>query len=693
MSEHREAQIVEMSIEGRDQEKSHVLLDVARPTPQERATHGYLVAITELTGATPKTAQMVRAWVDFAIERYYASVPQNVADHFEEILQRLNTQSGLYLRQHPQERVAMVLCVVHDTDTHIAIHGVPTTLLLYRTGTGWRAHDLTAQTDQGTNLFSQVLSGVLRPDDRLLLASPHTAEFFTSDRLCKISESKTINDVSEHMSRVLRELSADVSFAYAWIRVARVIDDAAPHASAHEKKSHGSMADLLLKTKSTASILAPPVITIPKDKVVTTLLKGARRGATIGWQWTRVSAQRSLAAARQSDTLQRVSRSLHPASMWRQFLQLTRSGVHYVQHLPPQRRKIFYIASSTVLIVLAAAAGLLWQQWSIARAARADQGVTAFQDTMRAANETFTSQREAEARLLLTDAQRQFDTLVADDILPDEQTAALRNELKSLTQKIRRELAVSPVAHKTTARPISVTTLGTTVALLTNAGDISVLRNGTLTPLATVAGAQKLFADKEHQRVVALIKDESMRGINLRTGRIDTVTLARAPEHTATGARVFYGGRYYAHDKLTKQIYRYDGKQPLTYDGAKKWITDGGQPTDVTHIAADSSLWLVTGNGAPLKYTSGKLQPFRVSGAEPAFERAASAATGAQSTNIYLLDAQHPRIVITDRAGVLQQQIVFPQNISGITQFALDEKETIIAIITDDGIFLTAALK
>lgn len=697
MSERREVQIVEVLIEGRDQEKSHVLLDVARPTPEERASHGYLVAITELSGATPKTAQMVRAWIDFAIERYYASVPQDVAAHFEEILQRLNTQSGLYLRQHPQEQVSMVLCIVHGTDTHLAIHGSPTALLLYRTAAGWRALDLVSQVEQGSHLFSNVLTGTLRPDDRLLLASPHTAEFFTPDRLCKISEGKAVADVNDHMNRVLTELSADVSFGYAWIRVSHVItedDEQRPsNRATSQKKSHSSMADLLLKTKSTASILAPPVITIPKDKVVTTLLKGAHRGAAIGWQWTRVAAQRSLVAARQSDSLQRIARSLHPSSLVARGRMWYGAANRQFYALPPKRKKIFVLSLAAAVLVLAAGVGLFWQQWALAREARAEQLVTALRDTMRSTDEAFVSQREAAARLLLADAQQQFDTIATDELLPDKDTIALREELMRLSQKVRREFLVTPKHHKISARAIAVATLGNAAATLAEDGTVSVVRNDAPTALATITGAQRIFSDKEHGRFVVVLGDDSLVGLDARTGRTAPITLARAADHTATGAEIFYGGRYYVYDRLTKQIYRYDGKQPTTYDSPKRWITDGGQPIDVTRMGADSSLWLITGNGAPLKYTSGKLQPYRVAGAEPPLERASAVALGSVTTNVYVLDRDRARIVITDRAGALQQQILFPTDITKISGLALDEKETTLAVITENGKFYTAALK
>ncbi len=696
MSEHRDALINDVLIEGRDQEKSHVLLEIARPTPAERATHGYFFAVVELSGATPKTVHMVQAWVDFAIERYYQAVPHDVATHFEDILHKLNTQSGMYLKQHANEHVAMALCVVHDTITHVAIHGSPTVLLLYHASAGWRALNLAAQAEQSGQLFSNVLTGSLRPDDRLLIASTHVADFFSADRLSKISEGKSVPEVSEHMSRVLGDLSSDVSFGYVWVRVARVLsendtDTSAALTKQPGKKSGASMADLLLRTKSTASILAPSVISLPKDKIVTTILQGTSRGARIGWQWTRVLTQRSFVAARQSRVMQRAVGALHPRSLWDQARKLIFHVSRQFNELPARRKKILIIASISVAVIFAAILGLLWQQYSLNRTAQATSLTAKFRDSMRTTEDTFMSQRDAEARLLLADAQQQFRTLEQEDLLDNQEREKLRGLLAGLTQKVLREQRLKIVAHQTTGRAIAVASLNTVVAVLTDNGAVSIVRNGVLTALATVPRGVNLFADKNRERFIVVTDDGALVGVHVQTGATTPITLNRITEHTVTAAHVFYNGRYYAYDTVAKQIFRYENKQPMSYDNGKRWITDGGQPMDVVSLSADSSLWLVTGKGAPLKYTAGKLQPYRVSGVEPALERARGVAVGPKSNNLYVIDADRPRIVVTDRDGVLQQQLTFPSNISGIAAIAVDEKESTVSVITPDGRFFTAS--
>jgi hypothetical protein len=302
MSDRIELRFHDFLAEGRDESKSHVFLEIAQPAANEIATHGYFFAIAELSGATPKTIQMVRAWIEFAIESYYKSVPTNVENHFEAILGQLNTQSSLYLKQHASEEINMAVAVVCNTSLYLAIHGHPAALLFYRKDEAWHSMSMVDpdSTDIPGQLFSNVVTGVLRVDDQFMLATPRVTEFFSADRLAKISESKSMADVNDHMLRVLNDLSSEYSFAGTWIRLVRAFDETkeimqqkVANETAVPRKSNSSMSELLNKTRDTATILAPPVLTIPKDKIVTNILKLAQSAVVSSGKTLVNSAQKT----------------------------------------------------------------------------------------------------------------------------------------------------------------------------------------------------------------------------------------------------------------------------------------------------------------------------------------------------------------------------------------------------------------
>ena len=100
-------------------------------------------------------------------------------------------------------------------------------------------------------------------------------------------------------------------------------------------------------------------------------------------------------------------------------------------------------------------------------------------------------------------------------------------------------------------------------------------------------------------------------------------------------------------------------------------------------LSVDTSLWLRTDAGAIMKYTAGKLQPYRVSGAVPDLEHADQLLTSA-SGRVYLLDTRNHRVLVTDRDGSLVKQYVF-ENDKTMTRIAVDKNETAVTGISSDG--------
>ncbi|MCX6781247.1 MAG: hypothetical protein NT003_04005 [Candidatus Magasanikbacteria bacterium] len=367
MGERIELRVHDFLVEGRDESKSHVLVEIAEPSPNEVSTHGHFFAIAELSGATPKTIQMVRAWIEFAIDTYYKSVPTNIELHFETIMGLLNTQSSLYLKQHANEIIHIAIASVCNGALYLAVHGRPTALLLYNKDGGWHTMDLVDETamDSPGQLFSNVVTGVMRVDDRFLIATPRVIEFFSADRLTKISEGKTLEEVTEHMQRVLSEMSSDYSFAAVWLRLVRAFDEtkeimqhkvAPPEQPAPvqriEKKADASMTELFNKAKSTAAILAPPVLTIPKDKIITNILKLAQRSMTTSGKAVVSATQTSISylkTERGRAAIEKINQKISPRSYLENLQQQLISNF---SALPIKRKQTLMIAVGGVVVAL-----------------------------------------------------------------------------------------------------------------------------------------------------------------------------------------------------------------------------------------------------------------------------------------------------------------------------------------------------
>ncbi len=703
MSDRLELTVHDFLIEGRDEAKSHVLLEIAAPAPEELVSHGHFFALAELGGASPKTIQLVRAWIEFAIEKYFASTPTNIESHFENILNQLNTQSSVYLRQHANEQIQIVVAAVCGTSLFMAFHGKPAVLLLYRKQEAWQSMDLSEGYSEGTappQLFGNIVSGTLRPDDRLLLATSRVTEFFTADRLTKISEGKTIEEVAVHMERVITEMSSDFSFGGAWIKLTRVIaHEEIPAATIqlntqtpiiHERRSQTSITELMRKTKSTAELLAPPIISIPRDKIITSLLQLARKGLVKSGIGV-ASISRSALAFVSTKSKVLISKKISPT----------------IKNITPPKIKMFGMAEKHIsksflvqpfikknklaigiglLAITILIAGLLYAHHRTIAAQKVAVILAATNDRLTAANSAFTFQKESDAQNLLVEATTQFNTLT-----PSERTSeAARVTASALVDMKNKVFHINSVQPELIAQVPHIKNIFIANGLptfLVDHGHVQAIKSSKVVDVGTTPDGTGDFAfiDEDNKRIIITTGNvpKHFFGMPLSGGKTTDILLTPLPEHTRFDAAVFYSGRAYIYDNTATMLYRYD-KVDDGYGSGKKWIVDGTKPVSITKISADNSLWLLTQQGTILKFTAGKLQPFHFTNITPEISHVATVLTGMSGTVVYFLDTENARLVVTDRDGKLTHQYTFPSN-TRLTSIAIDKNETAAFGVTDDG--------
>lgn len=694
MSDRIELRVHDFLAEGRDESKSHVLLEIAQPAPNEVSTHGHFFALAELSNATPKTIQMVRAWIEFAIESYYKSTPTNIESHFETILNQLNLQSALYLKQHAHESINIAVASVCNSNLYIAIHGKPAALLFYHKDDTWRWMDLVDpnSTDVPGQLFSNVVNGSMRVDDRFLLATPRVIEFFSADRLAKISEGKSAEEVNEHMNRILNDMSSDYSFAGVWLRLVRAFDEVkeattvqghnASSNAAPPRRAESSMADLMKKTKSTAEILAPPVLTIPKDKIVTNLLKLAHKGMTTSGTAI-VSVTRTSLNFIKANKGKLVPSSIPDHKSVSNLMKQTGSGlVSSYSGLPTKRKYTMLAAIAVGVITIGAVGSLAWMRANSTSQQEFKNQLESVREKLRTAEESFVYQNEPAARATLSEAAALFAAL-PEDIRTDDEGVVAAAELNEKRTKILRiaPVTLQLVSETESIKGLDIVSVGTSAVILSRDGEVIHLKENAK-KIGALSNAQSLYFDESAKRIIAATTKRSLTAFPLDGSASKNISVSWMPEDTKTDASVFYSGRLYTYNGATKMIYRYDGSDS-GYSTGKRWITDSGKPTGIVDLSADNSLWLRTDAGAVLKYTAGRLQAFQINGLMPDVGPVAKILTSA-SGKIYFLDTNNHRVVVTDRDGKLAKQYVFESD-KKLTRFAIDKNETAVTGITDDG--------
>jgi len=691
MSDRIELRYHDFLAEGRDVSKSHVLFEIAQPSANEVATHGHFFAIAELAGATPKTIQMVRAWVEFAIESYYKSVPTSVENHFETILGQLNTQSSLYLKQHANEEINIAVAVVCNSMLYLAVHGKPAALLFYRKDEAWQSMNMVDPNsiDQPGQLFSNVVTGAMRVEDQFLLATPHVTEFFSADRLSKISETKSMREVNDHMLRVLSELSSEYSFAGVWLRLVRAFDETKEimqtkiaNAPEPEKKSNSSMSELLSKTRDTASILAPPVLMIPKDKIITNILKLAQTSVISGGKAIITTTTSSVAFIKKNKNMFGVEK-ISDALSGHKLLDATKINfVSKFSDLPKKRKTSMALAIGVAVIAIIAVGAIAFNRSSRAQNEASLALLEQVREKIFSANESFTYQNESVARTQISEAAQIFSQLPSK-LQASEDGVAVSLDITEKRDRILHVKKVTPAPFdEASATPAKdMLSVGVQIATLSEQGEIA-LFGSTSKKLGAISGAQSIYFDESNKRIVAAKSGRAFSSISLDGKKTSDISVSWMPEDTQTDSLTFYSGRLYSYNNKNQAIFRYDGVEN-SYGAGKRWIVDGSKPSNVVELSIDTSVWMKTADGKILKYTAGKAQTFKISGLEPEATNITQIVTS-NSTNVYFLDSENNRIIQTTRDGKLITQFVYPSD-TKLQKIALDKNEIIATGLLADG--------
>lgn len=691
MSDRIELRYHDFLAEGRDVSKSHVLLEIAQPAANEVATHGHFFAIAELSGATPKTIQMVRAWVEFAIEGYYKSVPTSVENHFETILGQLNTQSSLYLKQHAHEEINIAVAVVCNSMLYLAIHGKPAALLFYRKDEAWHSMNMVDpnSTDQPGLLFSNVVTGAMRVEDQFFLATPRVTEFFSADRLAKISETKSMREVNDHMLRVLSELSSEYSFAGVWLRLVRAFDETKEIMQTKvvgtpeiEKKSNSSMSELLSKTRNTETILAPPVLMIPKDKIITNILKLAQTSVISGGKALISTTTSSIAFIKKNKNAFGVEKISDAISGQKIFDAAKTNVVSKFSDLPSKRKKSMMIAVGVAIVAIIAVTTIALSRSSSAQNEASRALLERVREKIYSANESFTYQNEAEARTHISEAEQIFSQLPSK-LAASEDGAAVKTDMAEKHDRIFhiKKVTPTPFDEASSVPAQDLLSVGVQIATLSEQGEVA-LFGSTSKKLGAISGAQSIYFDESNKRIIGAKSGRAFSSISLDGKKTADISVSWLPEDTQTDSLTFYAGRLYSYNSKNQSIFRYDSVEN-SYGAGKRWIVDGSKPSNIVGLSIDNSVWMTTLDGKILKYTAGKAQTFKITGLEPEAKTINQIVTS-NSSQLYFLDTENNRIIQTTRDGKLVTQFVYPSEIK-LQKIALDKNETLLTGLQADG--------
>ena len=141
-------QLNEFFVEGKNPNKSHVLLNITEPSTEEEKKKGYFFAICELDSADNKYIMKVQEIVDELENQYYETESTNNSELLEEVLNQINKKSATLLKEGV--KLNTIAGAVINNKIIFSFCGHPEIILFYQNKQGqYKKMDLVEQNRDG----------------------------------------------------------------------------------------------------------------------------------------------------------------------------------------------------------------------------------------------------------------------------------------------------------------------------------------------------------------------------------------------------------------------------------------------------------------------------------------------------------------------------------------------------------------
>jgi len=142
-------------------------------------------------------------------------------------------------------------------------------------------------------------------------------------------------------------------------------------------------------------------------------------------------------------------------------------------------------------------------------------------------------------------------------------------------------------------------------------------------------------------------------------------------EDDPTALRVF-GSSGYVYTKSKGELLKM-AWQGSSFGDGKNWLRSisGLDKSSVTSLAIDGKVWLGTSNGTIFSLAQGSKQPFIVSGVPQPLTSSLVVYTTPDLANLYVLEPASSRVIVLNKSGVYQSQVVAPE-LSAATDMFID---------------------
>ncbi|MBI3342636.1 hypothetical protein HY032_00570 [Candidatus Gottesmanbacteria bacterium] len=190
-----------------------------------------------------------------------------------------------------------------------------------------------------------------------------------------------------------------------------------------------------------------------------------------------------------------------------------------------------------------------------------------------------------------------------------------------------------------------------------------------------------------HGDSVYVLVEDGIRRASVQGGKTTALVVKKPAQWGSIISLVSFGGNLYLLDSGTSRIWKYIATD-VGFSETREYLNPDTLPdlSRATGMAADGGVWVGTREGKIFHFIQGQEQTFAPRGVDPPLGKTLVVATSEGDKNLYVLDSDNKRVVVTDKDGVYLSQYVWSGALAP-TQLAVSEKLKLIVLLSDGKLY------
>lgn len=716
-------EIHEFFVQGSNAEKSHVLLHISEPSPDEESK-GYFFALCEIIDGNDATISQVQKMIDDVESNYYENdFIATAKNPFETSIEQINRRSH-HILENNEGTLNLLFGVVENNNIYFASRGLIQAYLLYHKGN--ELHHINVNEEKRTpedQIFSSLVEGEIRSNDFFVITTEQVEQYFSIDRIEKILMQKDSKASAQHIQKTLEQVKSENSLSGILIhrpteenkprlgklpKIARPIQSSLPVAKSIISSTLSNIAKKLNPTTVNNGIFNPqtkpllentsansvPEKNIPRPLVF--LANGIGIVAVAFIQLFRALFQGIFHFLQFlfiliSNRHGKRQKAIHSFQIH------LRENTYKIKRLP-LISKILLIVSILALIIFTVSIVLIKHREKVEMLQHDyDTKIDLIRSEKDTADRSLLYGDTGTALGALQQAQAILESIKTHPDKNETQFQQLSLQIENDFKQIRKQNDVATTlkadigAQFVTAKTEKMVRLDTELVAF-SPNDHSYYFVNLDTGLAvqknhdTLPNLINASSPKEYDKVVFTTDAAHIAEYDKTTDSLSTKDIAFGSSNVNITSLLVYNRKLYTLDTNNNQIYKHSQTQ-TGYDKGAPWIvTPGVDVKNVVSFAIDGELYALKNTGDILKFSAGVPQAFSITGLDPALKKPTQIWTYNDVKNIYILDPENKRVVVLDKNGVLQKQYTSSEW-KNPTSMVVDEAAKKIYILDSNKIF------